>query len=160
MDVLYSSIFASCLFLIAGFLLLFLEVFIPSGGVLGIVSVALTGFGAFGLYMQGKSLLAVGVLILFGIYCAFIIRFIMKRISFQGSMNPRTSTSVDPRIEGNLIGQKGITVTALRPAGMATIKDQKVDVVSVGEFIDKNIPVSVVDISGNRIVVRPDNSEE
>ena len=51
-------------------------------------------------------------------------------------------------------------MTVLRPAGMAIISDRKVDVVSVGEFIDKDVDIIVVDVSGNRVVVRPDRDEE
>ncbi len=62
--------------------------------------------------------------------------------------------------KGSLVGQKGVTVTALRPAGMAIVNDRKVDVVLVGEFIDKDVDIAVVDVSGNRVVVRPDRDEE
>ena len=42
----------------------------------------------------------------------------------------------------------------LRPAGMALIKGKKVDVVSVGDFVEKDRAVELVEISGNRVVVR------
>ena len=45
-------------------------------------------------------------------------------------------------------------MTPLRPAGMALINGKKVDVVSIGDFIEKDCAVEVVEISGNRVVVR------
>ncbi len=66
---------------------------------------------------------------------------------------PDTSTSVDMRIV-DLVGKEGVTTMPLRPAGMAIIDGNKVDVVTMGDFIEKDIPVRVVDNSGNRVVVR------
>ncbi len=154
MESLYRDFFVSCGFLIVGFLLLFLEVFIPSGGVLGILAVACTIFGAFGLYVQDHGTWAVLSMIGFGGYGILILYFIMKRINFRGAMTPDTSSSVDTRIKPDLLGKSGTTVTSLRPAGMALIDGKKVDVVSVGDFIDKEEPVTVVEVSGNRVVVR------
>jgi len=51
-------------------------------------------------------------------------------------------------------GQKGITVSQLRPAGKASFGGQKFDVVSRGELIEVNREIIVVLIEGNRIVVR------
>ena len=42
----------------------------------------------------------------------------------------------------------------LRPAGIAVIDGERVDVVSDGEFIDAGFPVIVTRVDGNRIVVR------
>ena len=87
--------------------------------------------------------------------CGFLmVYFLLKRISFRGSMSPATSTSVDSRIDASLVGHEGVTVTALRPAAMATIDDRKVDVVSIGDFIEKDVAVRVVKVSGNRVVVQ------
>ena len=52
-----------------------------------------------------------------------------------------------------MIGQKGITATTLRPAGIAMIGDQRLDVVSNGDLIAKNTPVKIIDVQGSRIVV-------
>ena len=96
----------------------------------------------------------------FGAYGFFMLRFILRRVSFKTALSPDTSTSVDQRIDHDLVSQKGVTVTALRPAGMALINGKKVDVVSIGDFIERDIPIKVVDVSGNRVVVRITDSEE
>jgi membrane-bound serine protease (ClpP class) len=51
-------------------------------------------------------------------------------------------------------GQKGITVSQLRPAGKANFGGQKFDVVSRGELIEADTEIIVVLVEGNRIVVR------
>jgi membrane-bound serine protease (ClpP class) len=50
-------------------------------------------------------------------------------------------------------GDKGITVTALRPAGYATINGKRFGVVAQGSFLETGTPVSVVSAQGNHIVV-------
>jgi membrane-bound serine protease (ClpP class) len=54
----------------------------------------------------------------------------------------------------DLVGQEGVALTALRPAGMARFGDKKVDVVSEGEVVDRDARVRVVEVKGNRVVVR------
>ena len=54
----------------------------------------------------------------------------------------------------DLVGQEGVALTALRPAGMARFGDKKVDVVSEGEVVDPDSRVRVIEVRGNRVVVR------
>ena len=53
----------------------------------------------------------------------------------------------------HLLGQAGITMTRLLPSGKAQIGDEMVDVISSGEFIDRDCPIVVVEVRGNRVVV-------
>jgi membrane protein implicated in regulation of membrane protease activity len=52
------------------------------------------------------------------------------------------------------LGKHGTTFSPLRPAGIAEIDGERVDVVSEGEFIDVGMPIVVTRVDGNRIVVR------
>lgn len=53
-----------------------------------------------------------------------------------------------------LIGKRGQTTTQLRPAGIADIDGKRIDVVSVGELIERGTPIEVIRVDGNRVVVR------
>ena len=53
------------------------------------------------------------------------------------------------------IGEQGIALSLLRPAGKANFDGRRIDVVTDGDFIEKNQKVEIVEISGNRIVVIP-----
>lgn len=55
----------------------------------------------------------------------------------------------------NLEGTKGIAETALRPAGIGAFGDQRLDVVTHGDFIDKGKQIVIAETHGNRIVVEP-----
>jgi membrane-bound serine protease (ClpP class) len=52
------------------------------------------------------------------------------------------------------IAQKGITLSQLRPSGIAQFGRERVNVVSRGEFIDENKEIIVESIEGNNIVVK------
>ena len=54
----------------------------------------------------------------------------------------------------NLVGKSGKSITPLRPAGTALINDQRVDVVTLGDFIEAEVEVEVILVEGSRVVVR------
>jgi membrane-bound serine protease (ClpP class) len=54
----------------------------------------------------------------------------------------------------HLLGARGLSLTPLLPGGKARIGDELVDVLTDGEFVDRGQPVEVVEVRGNRIVVR------
>jgi membrane-bound serine protease (ClpP class) len=56
--------------------------------------------------------------------------------------------------DSSWLGKSGTVLSPLRPAGIAEIENQRVDVVSDGEFIEAGVPVVVTRVDGNRIVVR------
>jgi membrane-bound serine protease (ClpP class) len=55
---------------------------------------------------------------------------------------------------GVSVGQIGEALSLLRPAGKARFGDAVVDVVAEGEFIDKGMKIKIIEIHGNRVVVR------
>lgn len=55
---------------------------------------------------------------------------------------------------GDLVGQDGVAVTDLRPAGLAQIGAERVDVVTEGEYVLQGTPVRVLRSEGYRHIVR------
>ena len=55
---------------------------------------------------------------------------------------------------GALVGKEGVAFTPLRPSGTGLIDGRRVDVAADSEFIEKDSPITVVEVEGNRIVVR------
>jgi membrane-bound ClpP family serine protease len=53
-----------------------------------------------------------------------------------------------------LLGAVGNAATDLRPAGMAKFGEQFVDVVTEGNFIPAGSKVQVIEVEGNKIVVK------
>ncbi|MEK6764683.1 MAG: NfeD family protein [Planctomycetota bacterium] len=54
----------------------------------------------------------------------------------------------------DLTGAKGIALTALHPTGKIEVNNNTLDVVTDGEFIEKGQTVEIIEIRGNRIVVK------
>jgi len=54
----------------------------------------------------------------------------------------------------SLLNQKGVTISELHPSGIAVFDGVRHDVVSNGEFIEKNKNVIVMEVVGSRIVVK------
>ena len=59
-----------------------------------------------------------------------------------------------PSLGGVRLGDHGIADSPLRPAGRVLFGDDYADVVTDGSFVEKGRAVRVINISGNRIVVR------
>jgi hypothetical protein len=78
----------------------------------------------------------------------------------KDALNERREPKVDDSLDGrdksdsNSFGKSGTALSPLRPAGIAEIENQWVDVVSDGKFIDSGAPIVVTRVDGNRIVVR------
>lgn len=54
----------------------------------------------------------------------------------------------------HLHGRQGVAFTPLVPGGKVRFGDELVDVLTDGEFIDRGLPVEVVEVRGNRVLVR------
>jgi membrane-bound ClpP family serine protease len=54
----------------------------------------------------------------------------------------------------HLLHKRGVTLTPLTPAGKARFGDDYIDVVSDGDFLPRDANVYVIEIAGNRVVVR------
>jgi membrane-bound serine protease (ClpP class) len=153
MESLFNEPLLSVLLITAGLVLLFLELFIPSGGILGILGTGGAVLGIYGFFHQGNPAIGIGSILVVALFIFFSIRYWLGKVTLKDVMTPQASTGVDESRKG-LLGQIGITQTELRPAGAAMLGNRRVDVVSDGHFVARGVTVKVVDISGNRVVVR------
>jgi len=153
MDFLVPDSFYAFLFIGVGLVLVFLEVFIPTGGIMGIVAAAVLFLGIWGLFHHGQAALGfTSIVVSLGFSGAMVV-FMLRRVRLVDAQDATTFTSVDAGIVG-LDGKPGVAETPLRPAGVARIDGRRVDVVAQSSFIERESPVEVVDTSGNRVVVR------
>ena len=53
-----------------------------------------------------------------------------------------------------LVGQTGVSLTPLRPAGTVDIGGERIDVVTRGEFVLPGTEVEIIRVRGSRVVVR------
>ena len=145
------------LLLTAGMLLVGAEIFVP-GAVLGTLG-GLSLFGAvivaFNISLQWGFYTAFGILILTVVSVVMWVKLFPK-----SSVGKKMTLSEDgtafksgaSRME--LLGKTGIVSSELRPAGFAMIEGHRIDVIAEGGIIDKDQPVVVIKVEGNRIIVR------
>jgi len=57
--------------------------------------------------------------------------------------------------EVTLLGEQGLTVTALRPSGTADLGGERLEVVSGGEYVEPGTRIEVVRVRGQQVMVRP-----
>lgn len=74
------------------------------------------------------------------------------RLALAAAQGPDYVASADHR---SLRGRCGTAVSFLRPAGIASIDGERVDVLTAGEFIAQGTPIRVVRVEGARVFVEP-----
>ncbi|MEG1523707.1 MAG: NfeD family protein [Clostridia bacterium] len=149
--------------LVVGLLLLLIEMFTPGFGVAGVsgvlcmIAVVIMQFG-WGNPRVATYILAIVLLILTLAIIVFVRSFQRGRLSRSFLvLNDSISAASSPDIttaKTDLIGKIGIALTPLRPAGIAQIDGQRLDVMTAGAFIEKDTTVEVVNAEGMHILVK------
>lgn len=155
----YGSWISPLLFLVA-VLLLVLEMVISGAGIFGISGIILLFYSV----VSAASSIAVGMISLsIGIFITiFVLWVLVKFFGMKLMWNRFVLVSEQKNEEGyrssesrkELLGQIGVTVTPLRPAGIVQFGERREDVVSEGEMIPSNVKVIVIQVEGSRVVVR------
>jgi membrane-bound serine protease (ClpP class) len=154
-----------------GISLLAVEVLVlPGFGIAGILGIAAMLAGVtMGLVGQGattvallEALVRVGFAVVAAVVGVLVLLRFLPRLPFGRQLTLDSALAsgagfaedpIDPISESRWIGEEGVTTTPLRPAGLAEIAGERVDVVSEGEMIESGIPIVVCRVDGNRIVV-------
>lgn len=146
---------------VIGLALLVAEVMFVSFGVISLLS-GLCLVGAVFLAFQESTGFGWGVLVSEALAAPVVLFFafrmlpntrIGRAILLSAPTREEVAGQAEERGLQELLQRTGITLSALRPAGFARIDGRKVDVVTRGEMIDKDSPVRVVEVLGNRVVV-------
>jgi membrane-bound ClpP family serine protease len=152
------------LLLAAGLVLILLEVFIPSGGVLGLLAVLALGAGIVTAFVEQG--LAVGMAVLSGSFVAVPVVLMLAFRWFPATPLGRRVLPPPPAPEDvlpdvdrrrrlrELVGRDGMTTGELVPWGSVAIDGDAFDAVSEGGPIAGGLPVEVVGVQGRALVVR------
>jgi membrane-bound serine protease (ClpP class) len=153
----------------AGVILLVLEVFVIPGfgiaGALGIVAIlaslvlSLVGAGDTSVFVLKTTARVVVALLVALIASLVILRFLPRlpfgrRLTLETGLSAADGYASAPEGDRRWLGKRGRASSPLRPAGIAEIEGERVDVVSDGELIDAGESIQVTRVNGNRIVVR------
>ena len=148
------------LLLILGCGLACLEVFIPSGGLISFLA-ALVLLGSIAMAFRRDPATGFGFMIFAVLAVPTIVGLALKywprtpmgkaflgELAHEGELVPE-----DWRRQ--LIGQQGVASSKMLPSGGIRIDGQIIDAVSQSGAIEAGQPVIVIEVRGNRVVVRP-----
>ena len=153
------SIFVLLLF-IGGLALIGLEMFVPGGivGTVGIITVV------YAIIYVNKPTYYIAFILVVSLILAVILYYVNRNVLHKKLifldrlvLNDSISTedgyvASESRVE--LVGQILKAYTDLRPAGVAILGNEKLDVVTDGDFIEKGNEIEIVRVEGMRIVVK------
>jgi len=142
--------------------------FIPGFGIAGALGIAAL-LGALVLSMTGagdtaaviveaawRVVIALLIALLAGLA---VLRFVprlpfARRLVLASDLGTGPAHGSAPLSDQHWMGKRGHAASVLRPAGIADIEGERVDVVSDGALIERGAAIHVTHVDGNRIVVR------
>ena len=159
-DMLIASL-PSAVCVLLGMILIIVEVFLPGFGLPGIGGIVLVGAGVVMVGMHFGSLTAVGTLLVIIAVLAVLVSWVLRQASRGGGkrsdlfLQERDDLRTQQEDMKVLVGKSGTTTSVLRPAGIGDFDGVRLNVVTEGGFIEKDMPIEIVRVDGSRIVVRP-----
>lgn len=167
--------YTELLIIILGFVLIGLELFVlPGFGIAGIAGViciiaglvlSLQGFVLPDPSLPWQTELMVSnlVQVMGSIILAFLLALVMLRYVLPKMPAVAKGPYLDASLQnshansmaniGVAVGDRGVAVTPLRPAGKIKVGTRVYDVVTQGDFLEKGMPVKISAIHGNVLVV-------
>lgn len=130
------------------------EIMIPSMGILSVSAAAAYAYSYYSLYQIAPEAIWILVIInIFSIPATLIIGVKMlsnSPLAKQKSLH----TGIFLNTPTASVGDRGVSVTDLRPAGIAKIDGERKDVLSTGDYIEKGIEIEVVEVDNSGVKVK------
>ena len=149
---------------LAGVVVIIAEVILPSFGILTVVALGVFGYSLFMVFQDiskaaGFALLAADLVLIPVLVILGLKLLARSPVTLRKTLSREEGVSSQPPELDSYINMQGTAVTDLRPAGTAVIDGKRVDVVTRGEYLEKDAAIIVIDVTGNQIIVRKkDNS--
>lgn len=141
---------------ILGLVMLFAEILMPGFGLFGILG-AVSLLGALVLTYRLYGMIVFLILLLAVVIIFFVMISVAKKSGLYNKVilkDRQEAKDFDESVLQGLLGKVGVTHSTLRPFGTAEFDGQMVDVCSQGDFIERDVPVQVVQITGKTVTVK------
>jgi len=151
-----SDIVGIALFVTIGIALVVIEVlFVPGTTFVGLIGFLLMALGVWYCFNYYGS--TAGILLASASLILMVLVFYWgykKNVWKKFALNTKNDTRLAQKALNYLeIGQEGITISALRPSGIAEFNGKRAEVQTFGELLDAGINVKIIEIKGNEIFV-------
>ena len=144
---------------LVGVVVIIAEIILPSGGILSIVALAVFGYSLFIVFNEismivGFSFVAADLILIPVLVIVGLKLLARSPVTLRQTLSRKEGVSSQSSELERYIGTRGNAVTDLRPAGIAVINGKRVDVVTRGEYLEKDSAIVVAAVTGNQIIVR------
>ncbi|MCL2223092.1 MAG: hypothetical protein FWC20_12115 [Oscillospiraceae bacterium] len=160
MDLLIGVSWISVVLFVVGMILVIAEMFQPGFGLFGTFGV-LTLIGC--IFVTANTV-AEGVILTIAITIILLILFfvfliLLSRGKIPGKLILEQAEKKEDGYVGTadysiFLGKTGLVTTLCRPVGSADFNGKRLEVVTTGEYIEQGASVEVIEVEGNRVVVR------
>lgn len=149
---------------VIGFILVVLELLIPSGGLISVlaagvflaaVALAFSQSTTTGIVVLALLVVGLPVAVLVGLY--LWVRTPLGKGFILEAPKPDEIGDEEDREKRlrELVGRTGVALTPLRPAGIVEIDGKRFDTIADGVMVEPGTRVKVVRVDGVTVVVRP-----
>ena len=145
--------------LAAGIILMAMELAAPGIGVFGVAGLACLMTS--GYYFVGGGMPA--LLMLAGLFVLLLVALVVLLVYLpcESKWNPFVLWDMQRNSDGytggqnlaELLGKRGTALTVLRPAGTVLVEGRRLDVISLGDYVEKGSAVQIVKVEGSKIFV-------
>jgi len=146
-----------------GIALAFAEIFIPSGGMLTLLSIGSFLGAVVVAFLIGQTpgiVVLAGTVLFAPLLVYLLIRIwphmpVVRHLILQGPSRLGKAGDLARLDPEELKGKVGVAKTALRPSGKMTLDGRQIDCVTEGDMVSAGRKVRILGVHGSRVVVRP-----
>ena len=154
-----DSLFLPIILQLVGVVVIIAEIILPSGGILSILALAVFGYSLFIVFNEismiiGFSFVAADLILIPVLVIVGLKLLARSPVTLRKTLSRKEGVSSQSSELESYVGTQGNAVTDLRPAGIAVINGKRVDVVTHGEYLEKDSAIIVTAVTGNQIIVR------
>jgi membrane-bound ClpP family serine protease len=144
---------------LVGILVIIAEIIIPSGGILAILAIGVFGYSLYIVFSQVSAtagmLFFMADLVIIPVLVYFGIKILAKSpVTLRARLSKKDGVTSQDAGQNTFLGREGRAITDLRPSGVAIIDQHRIDVVTRGEYLEKQTEIVVTAVRGNQIVVK------
>ena len=144
---------------VVGVVVVMAEIILPSGGILSIVALGVFGYSLFIVFSEisktmGFAFVAADLVLIPVIVIVGLKLLARSPVTLRKTLSREEGVSSQPPELDSYKDMHGTAVADLRPAGTAVIDGKRVDVVTRGEYLEKDAEIIVTAVTGNQIIVR------
>ena len=144
---------------LVGVVVIIAEIILPSGGILSIAALGVFGYSLFIVFNEismtiGFSFVAADLILIPVLVIVGLKLLARSPVTLRKTLSRKEGVSSQSSELESYVGRQGTAVTDLRPAGIAVMNGKRVDVVTRGEYLEKDSAIIVTAVTGNQIIVR------